>query len=171
MPEMKLSLLCLLLLGIFCFRLWVTRIRIFFNLGFFISLKLYTALAVIVHYSLRQRVKTFMRYSKGYLLPPKDEESLAQRHLVLCLIQRDIFPCLIQSQALLFDEGKNVFLKISHVLDLLWSGRRTYKTAHPNTQGLSSLSLPPSLFWCVTLLELIWTWEMGKEMEKEKLKI
>ena len=47
-------------------------------MDFFISLKLYTALAVIVHYSLRQRVKTFMRYSKGYLLPPKDEESLAQ---------------------------------------------------------------------------------------------
>ena len=66
-------------------------------MDFFISLKLYTALAVIVHYSLRQRVKTFMRYSKGYLLPPKDEESLAQgHHLPSLVLYRAKLCCLMK---------------------------------------------------------------------------
>ena len=70
MLEMKLSFFCLLLLVIFCFRLWVTSISFFLTWAFS-YLKGYTALDLTAHDSLKQGLNTFMRDSKGYLPSPK----------------------------------------------------------------------------------------------------
>lgn len=156
MPQMKLSLLCLLQLMLSCLRLWVTRIRIFaWGFSWLWHWLLHWVWLWVTSWekgqSFHQIFKRVIASSKTFRTTGPDQ--------LLVLTQ--------QSHSIVWGSQKCLFKNRScsrlHLVG--WGGLVKILTLAPK---ISPLSPPCLLSWYVPLLDLFWTWEMGKKMGNER---